>query len=570
MASPQFPEPPPTFPPTPLAEVDRAVALLNDNKDRWVAVSTQRRAKMLDQCMAGLRAIAPPWAAATTQNRGLSASEAAEPWLTEIWPIMRNLRLLRETMKAGGQPKIPAVTSRPDGQLVAHVMPVDLMDKTLFMGLKAEVWLEPGKPATQGKIYRDKKRDGPGKGAVSLVLGAGNVGSIAPTDALYKLFVEDQVVVLKTNPVNAYLGPMWEACLRPFIDEGFLAVVHGGAEVGIHLCNHALVETIHVTGSDRTHDAIVYGVGEEGAKNKAERTRVNERPVASELGCVTPVLVVPGDWTEAELRYQALSVASAVTNNASFNCLAAKAVVTARGWPLRERFLAALREALAAVPVRKAYYPGALGRWKAFCEAYPDHITLGEACEEPGKEIVPWTVLPHVKPEATEYALSHEAFCGVLAEVTIDCDDAATFLVEATRFANEEAWGNLSCYVICDKKTQQAHAGAFDRAIADLRYGGVAVNVFPGVIFAIATGTWGAYPGNPDHDIRSGKGVVHNTYLLDHPQKTVLRAPFKIFPSPIWLEGHKQALEAAKKMLALEEKRSWRMVPGVVAVALRG
>ncbi len=569
MASPQFAEPTATFPPTPLADIDAAVARLDQNKDRWVAVSTQRRVQLLEQCMAGVRAVATPWAAATSRNRDLSGAEQAEPWLSEVWPTMRTLRLLRDAMLAGGQPKIPAIRSRPDGQLVAQVMPVDAMDQALFMGLTAEVWLEPGKPATQGKIYRDKARGEAKPGAVALVLGAGNVGSIAPTDVLHKLFTEDQVVVLKTNPVNAYLGPMWESALRPLIDEGYVAVVHGGVEAGVHLCNHPLVSEIHVTGSDRTHDAIVYGVGEQGAKNKAKNLRVNQRPVASELGCVTPVLVVPGDWSEAEIRYHALAIASAVTNNASFNCLAAKAVVTASGWPLRQRFLTALHEALAAVPPRKAYYPGAMDRWKAFCEAYPDNVQLGAASEEPGHEVVPWTILPHVAPSGDEYALSHEAFCGVLAEVTLDCDDAATFLEEATRFANEEAWGNLSCFVICDKRTMQANASAFDRAIADLRYGGVAINAFPGLIFGIGSGTWGAYPGNPDNDIRSGKGVVHNTYLLDHPQKTVLRAPFRIFPTPVWFEGHKQALGVARKMVELEEKRSWRKVPGVVALALR-
>lgn len=577
MASPRFPEPPPTFPPTPLAEVDAAVARLHANKDRWLTVSTHRRATLLERCMAGLRGVCQAWADATNRNRGLDPTSAAgaEPWLTELLPTMRNLRLLRDAMKAGGQPKVPAVRSRPDGQLVAQVLPVDGLDKALFTGISAEVWLTPGKPATQGKVYRDKRATGanPGaaSGAVCLVLGAGNVGSIAPTDVLYKLFVEDEVVVLKTNPVNAYLGPMWEATLRPLIDEGFCAVVHGGVEVGQHLTAHPQVDTLHITGSDKTHDAIVWGTGAEGAANKAKGTKANAKPMASELGCVTPVLVVPGPWSESDLRYHARGVASMVTNNASFNCLAAKAVVVARGWPLRERFLRALREALAEVPARKAYYPGATARWRRFCEAYPDHVTLGPPVTvDEGDPVVPWTVLPEVAPSGDEVALSEEAFCGVLAEVTLECDDARTFLVEAVRFANEQAWGNLSCVVLLDGKTAKALPSEVDRAIADLRYGGVAVNAFPGLIFAMATTTWGAFPGNTDTDIRSGKGVVHNALLLDHPQKSVLRAPFRIVPTPVWFEGHRQALAIGRKMVELEDKRSWRKVPGVVRLALRG
>ncbi len=44
-----------------------------------------------------------------------------------------------------------------------------------------------------------------GRGKLALVLGAGNVASIAPLDVLHKLFIENQVCLLKLNPVNDYL-----------------------------------------------------------------------------------------------------------------------------------------------------------------------------------------------------------------------------------------------------------------------------------------------------------------------------------------------------------------------------
>lgn len=43
------------------------------------------------------------------------------------------------------------------------------------------------------------------QGKLALVLGAGNVASIAPLDVLHKLFIENQVCLLKLNPVNDYL-----------------------------------------------------------------------------------------------------------------------------------------------------------------------------------------------------------------------------------------------------------------------------------------------------------------------------------------------------------------------------
>lgn len=40
-------------------------------------------------------------------------------------------------------------------------------------------------------------------------------------------------------------------------------------------------------------------------------------------------------------------------------------------------------------------------------------------------------------------------------------------------------------------------------------------------------GSWGAFAGDQTlADVGSGLGHVHNTYLYDHPQKTVVRTPF--------------------------------------------
>lgn len=47
-------------------------------------------------------------------------------------------------------------------------------------------------------------------------------------------------------------------------------------------------------------------------------------PMHSELGCVTPWLVAPGPWSEAELEHHARALAQAVLNNCSCNCLSAK------------------------------------------------------------------------------------------------------------------------------------------------------------------------------------------------------------------------------------------------------
>ena len=585
-----FPAPPPVVASTPLAEVDAAIERLHARKDAWLAVGLPARIALLERCVASIASVAERWADIGARIKGLSPDDvlAGEEWISGILPTLRNARLLAEALRAGGQPTPMAVRPAPNGQLVARVHPATLMERLMFLGVTADVWIEKDKPATQGAIYRDRDaRHAAGNGGrVCLVLGGGNVSSIPPMDVLYKLFVKDEVVLLKMNPVNEALGPVLEEALRPLVDEGVLAIVSGGAEVGGHAAQHAHVGSLHVTGADRTYDAIVWGSDpEEHARRKKTGEKSNERSFTAELGCVTPVIVVPGPWSDADIRFQARHVASMVTQNASFNCNAAKVVVTARGWLQREAFLDALHEELRRTRARKAYYPGARERHRAFVAHYPDALVLGPIPAESAEEVVPWTAIPDVSASASGYALTNEAFCGVVAEVTLDLAEpegglvrehdhggpsVTRFLERAVAFTNERCWGTLSCCILVDHATRDAHAEALTRAVTDLRYGAIGINVWPGVIYGLVTPSWGAFPGHPAEDIQSGTGVVHNAFLFDHPEKSVVRAPFRMFPTPPWFSDHRNLRQLGQRLVAFEAQPSWGALFGVVRAAMRG
>lgn len=565
MTSPQFPAAQTSVPDTSLAAADALVARVAAQKDAWVGTPIPERIALLRRCLVGVGEVASEWVRALCQVKGLSPDEslAGEEWLAGPVSTARNIRYLISGLTTGGQPKLPAVSTRASGQKVARVYPADTHDKLMLAGVSAEVWIEPNKPATVGRIYREPK----GRGKLALVLGAGNVSSIPPMDVLYKLFVEDEVVILKMNPVNAACGPSLERAFKCLIDAGFLGVVYGGAAVGAHLANHAQVDTLHVTGSDRTYDAIVWGADPaEQKRRKSENKPVNTRPFSAELGCVTPCMVVPGTWSADDLRYQARNVASMVAQNASFNCNAAKVLVVAKGWPQREEFLKEVRAALSRTPKRKAYYPGAEARFRAFLDNYPQAQALGEK----GDGVVPWTVIPNVPAKQGEYALSNEAFCGVLAEVELEATSAAEFLKEAVSFANDKCWGTLSCMLIIDDKTARANAAELDRAVEQLRYGGIGINLWAGMIYGLVSPTWGAFPGHPPTDIQSGAGVVHNSFMIDHPQKSVVRGPFRMKPTPIYFADHKNLRNVGERLLQYELKPGIGKLMSVAMAAFKG
>ena len=568
MSSPLFPEPPPSIPATSLPDCDAAVDKLYAARGRWVRTSIAERILLLKRCLDGMAEVCEAWVRDACRAKGHAPGShgEGEEWLGGPMPTIRNLRMLVEALEAGGAPKPVSGRARPDGRYVAQVFPSNIFERIMFAGVTAEVWIEPGKPATQGRVYREHAAGRFGDGAVALVLAAGNQASIGPMDLLYKLFVDDEVVVLKMNPVNEYVGPHVARAFRALLERDLVHVVYGGAEVGQHLCRHEKVHSIHITGSEKTHDAIIWGPPEEHIERKRTGRRANEKPITSELGSVSPLIVVPGPWSDADLAFQARHTASMVAHNGSFNCNALKVLVLPKQWPLRERFLTAVRDTLTRTAPRKAYYPGAQQRYEGFLQHYPDAQKLGDR----SAEVVPWTLITNVRPEKGEYALTNEAFCGVLAVTELDGADAPTFLANAVTFCNETVWGSLSCMMLVHPSTEKAHKREVDQAIGDLRFGGIGINCWSGLVYGLVGTTWGAHPGHTIEDVRSGIGVVHNTYLFDHPQKSIVRAPFRINPTPAWFADHKNLAKLGRLVAHFELAPGWGRLPAAAIAGLRG
>jgi acyl-CoA reductase-like NAD-dependent aldehyde dehydrogenase len=558
-------------------EMDAAVAALQERKGAWTAVTVAERREILAELSRRFLGVAERWAALGIEAEGLDPSHpgSGEEALVGPYFILRNLRLLRESLldvETHGRPRIPgAVRTRPDGQAVARIFPIDLYDRTFYAGVTADVWMEPGVaaqdvPKTQAVAYHAAVR----QGRVALVLGAGNVSSIGPMDALYKLFVEDQVVLFKTHPVNIYLGPLIEEAFRPLSERGFFRMVYGGAEEGAYLCRHPGVDEIHITGSDRTYEAIVFGPGEEGRRRKEANEPLNAKRFTAELGNVSPVIVVPGPWDDGDLDYQAENIATMLTNNAGFNCNAGRVIVQHAGWGRRGDLLARIGHVLSKIPVRRAYYPGAVERFEAFLAAHPQ---TAELFGSRAGDKLPWMLIPNLDPEKRDdICFTTEAFCGVFGEAPIEAASVAEYVDKAVAFCNDTLWGTLNVTLIVhpgslkDPEVQRA----VDRAIADLRYGTVSVNHWAAVGYGLVVTPWGAFPGHTARDIQSGNGFVHNTLMFDRPQKTVVQAPFYVWPKPVWFSTHKTAHRLTPKLYQFEAAPSLAKLPGILGLAVRG
>ena len=569
------------------AAIDLAVRRLQERKHDWALLPIAEKVHHLEQMRKGVVAVAEKWVKASAEMAQLPADS---PWLNELWmggpwALLWGIDRYRETLIALAAGKDPlsltaAIRTTSSGQQAVGVFPLHPIDHLLISGVRAEVWMQPdvtrdALPQTMAGFYQQKQP----QGKVTLVLAAGNVSSIAPMDMLHKLLAEGSVCLMKMNPVNDRIGPILEEIFAPLRAYGYVDFVYGGPDVGKYLVQHPGIDEIHMTGSIHTHDAIVYGSGPEGAARKAANQPLLEKPISSELGNVTPTIVVPGPWTEEDLRFQAESIATQKLHNGGFNCVGSQVLITPAAWAHTDKLLYHLRAVMRELAARHPYYPGAQERLQR-AASHPHAEQMGE---RPGDPVL----ITGLDAESDERAFHEEFFCAALAETRLPGDDPADFLRRAVIFCNERLWGTLAVNLIIHPATLAQHRRAFEQALADLRYGSINVNIWAGAGFMLSQTSWGGFPGHTLDNACSGIGQVHNTFLFDQAQKSVVYgdfAPFPhnlhpryllhgerhILPKPPWFVTNRNAAAVARQLFYYSaDQKAWRL-PGLFWHALRG
>lgn len=558
---------------TPPAALDRAIDDLSSRATAFARLAAGEKAALLRQCIGLLVATAPAWVADGCRAKGLDPRRASEEWLSGPVPVVRMARLLVSSLTAihdRGKPSLGTGTfTGPEDRLAINLFPASAFDRTLFPGFSGYALMKDGigieaarhlQASFHGRLLPE--------GRVALVLGAGNVSSIPPMDVFSKMFVEGKVCLLKMSPVNEWLGPHLMRALDPLTSRGYLRIVYGGSDVGAHLATNDRIDEIHITGSHTTHDVIVWGPPGPGRTERLALDRpILEKPITSELGNVGPVAIVPSRYSDAELVFQARNLATMVTNNAAFNCNAAHVIITSSSWPQRARFFELVAQALRRIPPRVAYYPGARDRY--------EHLTRGQERVEyfghPGEGELAWALIRDVDARDTGNPLFRtEPFCGLVSDVTLDSLDPVEFLDAATRFMNDVLWGTLNACLVIPRALERdtAVGAALDRAIVALRYGMVAVNHWPAFGYAVGTLPWGGHPSSTRSNIQSGLGWVHNTFMLDGVDKSVVRGPVRVRPAPAWFSDGRISTTLGPNLVRFESAPSWFKVPRLAAGAL--
>jgi hypothetical protein len=557
--------------------LDSDIAALRSSARVWVTTPLAEKRRLLGDLHRATAEVADEWVRLSCDAKGiaLNSPAAGEEWTSGPYALLSNVAALARTveqLEAGTNPldRVRVRTLR-NGRVALRAFPADARDRVL-VGYTGDVWLRPGVTLDQAKAGVARRlRDANFSGEVGLVLGAGNINSISPLDGLTKLYQDNAVVLIKLNTINAYLEPVFNRAFASFLERGFVRIAAGGADVGSYLVSHPEVDSVHITGSSASHDAVVFGSGKEGARRKDARAPLLTKPITSELGGVGPVVVAPGRWRESTLRKQAENVATQRLHNSGFNCIATQIVVLPQSWPQASQFMDYLRQAIRNAPNRPAYYPGAANRQRLAVEAHPGAELLG------GDPEVPRTLLTDLHFDNKDEPAFHTEYFGPVLGVTrLPGATPVEFLNAAVQFCNDRVFGDLGVGLIASPQTIRELGPAFDDAITQLRYGTVAVNCWVGPVFAMPCGTWGAFPGHGVYDVGSGTGIVHNALLLDpdHVERTVGRGPFQPWPKPPWLVTNRTAHTTGERMTRFAAEESLgKAMPKVLAAltsSLRG
>lgn len=558
------------------AVLDSALAALGAGAARWAVLPATERAAMIRRVHASVAAAAEHWATTAAGIKGLPADSplVGEEWLSGPYAVLTALDRLARTLDAVAANRSPLQGLRfhraPGGRRAVDVMPLGTVESLVLSGFHAEVWFAPG--VTDERAQRTAGlgalRIGE-NGGVGLVLGAGNITSIAPLDALYELIAGNRATVLKLNPVMADMAAPYTAALAPLIDAGLLRIVQGAAKVGGYLATHADVGHVHITGSAASHDAIVWGTGAEAAHRKAANTPLLTKPITSELGGASPIIVVPGEWTEADLSFQAEHVATMRLHNGGYNCIAGQVLIVSTDWPQRDAFLDRVRRAMIDAPERPAWYPGSADRCATAVDTYPGAERLG------GERL-----LVDVSGSAPGAMGTTEWFAPVLGVVDVP-GSGQRFLDAAVAIANDELTGTLGANVLIRPEDRALLGGGFGRAIAALHYGTIAINAWTGLGFLLAATPWGAYPGGTIGAVGSGIGVVHNALLIADAERTIVSGPFRPFPAsvlagekalsprPPWFVTNATAATTGRRLTGFAGGAPW-LLPAALGSAFRG
>ena len=529
-------------------ELDRNINRLRIHSVEFSELSDEDLVTLLEKTVQNIHGIAYYWATLSAEKKKvLQKHKEGEEWLGGPFVSILTTQYYIEYLK--GNTKLDDA-NYDENTNSYKVFPNKIIESLTFPLLSAEIRFNKSMSLNQIKEFRGFNQRIGSTDNVTLVLGAGNVSSIPFLDTIFHLVANRSSILLKLNPVNDYLLPVFEKVFEDFIDRGFVSVVKGNLDTSKYLTNHRSIDSIHLTGSNITYENIVYNrTLTHKERSLSNVVKSNKKPIFSELGNVTPIIIHPGKWSNSELKFQARKIATAKLNNSGFNCIAAQVIVLPKGWRSTEKLKKYIKFYLNKIGDTTSYYPGAKNSLEKLRKNTNYELVNEASCSTP-------FMTANLDFEE-EYAIS-EVWNSTLYFKELEYSDNDSFADISIDYVNNELWGNLGASVLIKGSKKKINKHIVDKYKDNLNYGTVAINEWSAIAFIIPTMPWGGYPGNKDNDIQSGQGYVHNAYFFESPLKGILETNFRFsrFIDPPWFVSNKKAHRLFKNLTYYQANNS--------------
>ncbi len=530
-------------------ELDRNITTLRINSSELAKMSNEEIILLLKKTIDNIKSISYYWATLSAEKKGiLQKHKEGEEWLGGPFVSILTLQYYIDYLENN---QILDINKYDETKNSYKVFPNKFIEKLTFPLLNAEIRFSKSMNFDQINEYRGfQQRIGTDSGSVTLVLGAGNVSSIPFLDTIYHLVANRSSILLKLNPVNDYLNPVFQKVFHEFIERGFISVVNGDIPTSKYLSEHRSIDSIHLTGSNYTYENIVYGrILNDKERKLSSLSKSNKKPIFTELGNVTPIIVHPGKWTNAEIKFQARKIVTAKLNNSGFNCIAAQVVVLPKGWRSNEKLKKYVKYYLKKVGDTTSYYPGANESLEALQKNKNYEQINEQVCSTP-------FMISNLDTE--EKFSIEEVWNSTLYFKEIEYSDYESFANNSIDYVNNELWGNLGATVLIKDSKKKRNSELVENYKSNLNYGTVAINEWAAIAFIIPTMPWGGYPGNKDNDIQSGQGFVHNSFFFESPLKGIVETNFRFsrFIDPPWFVNNKKAHRLFKNLTYYQANNS--------------
>ncbi len=521
-------------------DIDRFITTLRTKSKEYNSINNVQLASMLEETISNIKEVSFFWATICSDNKGTTKTPAeGEEWLGGPFASVLATQYYIKSLTNDDDLTEKKYNSEENSY---KVFPNNFTERITFPFIDAKVIFNKSMSFDDINKYRGFSNRYEIDPSITLVLGAGNFSSIPYLDVLYHLITRKSVILLKLNPVNEYLKPVFEKVFQNFIERGYIIVTTGNIDESKYMANHPGINHIHLTGSDKTFEDIVYGRElTEKERTTKSLSKINNKSITSELGNVTPIIIHPGKWSTSDIKYQARKIVTAKLNNNGFNCVAAQVVVLPDGWGQTDTLIKFVKHYMSKAKERKAYYPESIER-------------LEKLEKEKGYERVNALscVTPHLTREIKAYSKFEidEVWSSTIYFKKIEYTSIEDFANKAIDYCNNELWGNLGVSVIIKDHDRKFNKHITNLYTEKLNYGTVAVNEWAAIGYIIPQLPWGGFPGNRDNDIQSGQSVVHNSMLFESPLKGVVNTKFRIsrLIDPPWFVTNKKARRLFKNL----------------------